>query len=450
MTAADPVAERSLAPVGGSVGSHGRPLGWRALVWPLVVLSAVPMQLAMLERAYCLEHGWLGQDMFWRACFSDLPVQFVAGGLHGGLGDYLSGRAHVDQPVLTGTVMSLVGGFVGSGRTLVQQRTYFLLSAVLATVLLMVVVWLTAATRPRHATLAAHVALSPLVVLVVMVGPDIVGVSLLAAAMWAWSRNHPTAAGVLLGLATMARTYPLLALVALALLALRAGRLAELRRTSLATGGTVAVLALLLGVAHHETLTAAYGTWLHAPAGFGALWFLPQLAHHPLPVALLTTLAVLGMLTAVGLGFVLALGARRRPTWAEVTLVMVAVALVTGKAVPVQASLWLLPLAALAGVRWRDHFIWVGAEALHFMAVWLYAGGLSRPDRGMPPAWYGVFVLVRLAGIGWLTWQVWRKAMARPAHDPDDALDPEADDLADEAAGPLRGASDHVVAATSA
>ena len=49
-----------------------------------------------------------------------------------------------------------------------------------------------------------------------------------------------------------------------------------------------------------------------------------------------------------------------------------------------QAALWLVPLVALCGVRWRDHLVWAGAEALHFAMVWVYVGGLSKADRGLP------------------------------------------------------------------
>ena len=62
-----------------------------------------------------------------------------------------------------------------------------------------------------------------------------------------------------------------------------------------------------------------------------------------------------------------------------------------GKAMPVQASLVLVVLAAVSGIRWRDSLIWAGAEALHFVAIWLYVGALTHADRalpgpGMPPS----------------------------------------------------------------
>ena len=86
-----------------------------------------------------------------------------------------------------------------------------------------------------------------------------------------------------------------------------------------------------------------------------------------------------------------------------------------------QASLWLLPLVALCGLRWRDHLVWAGAEALHFVAVWIYVGGLSKPDRGLPPGWYAVFLALRLLAVAYLVWRVWHTAAQRAeAPEPDD------------------------------
>jgi hypothetical protein len=147
---------------------------------------------------------------------------------------------------------------------------------------------------------------------------------------------------------------------------------------------------------------------------------IPQLLGGLLPAGAVTLLAVAGLVIAVVAGALFALSTWRRPTLAEVSFVLVAVALVTGKSFPVQASLWLVPLVALCGVRWRDHLVWAGAEALHFVAVWLYVGGLSRPDRGMPPQWYAVFLTVRLLAVLYLVYRVWRTASLRP--EPPDLL----------------------------
>jgi hypothetical protein len=137
--------------------------------------------------------------------------------------------------------------------------------------------------------------------------------------------------------------------------------------------------------------------------------------------------------------------------------VLVGVALVTGKSFPVQASLWLLPLLALCGLRWRDHLLWAGAEVMHFAMVWLYIGGMSKADRGLPGPWYAVFLVLRVAAVLYLVWRVWRTASRRPAAEEgaeecaeEGAEEPDAPGAPvqpdeDELAGPFAGARDHLI-----
>lgn len=431
----------SLAVAGGPLGRHvsARAVSWAATVVPLLVATAATMALSVAERTHCIQKGWTGSDQFWHACFSDLPALYQLGNLDEGLAAYVAGEgARADHPVLTGSVMAWVGGLVPDGSFLDQTRWYFALWALLGTVLAIAVVFLTAASRPLHATDAAHVALSPVLVLTAMLSPDLFGVALASAGLWAWSRRRPVAAGVLLGLGVAARTYPLLILLALVLLGLRTGRLAAVRRTLGAAAGAVVVVLLPFLVAPNSTaIVRSYQVWWDSAAGLGSPWMIPQLVGHPLPNGATTLLSVVGLVVALAVGAVFALSTRRRPSVAEVAFVLVAVALLTGKAFPVQASLWLLPLLALCGVRWRDHLVWAGAEALHFVMVWLYVGGLSKPDRGLPPGWYAVFLGIRVLAVAYLVWRVWRTAADRaPLPDPtgsDDEPDQDGADLPNDA-----------------
>jgi uncharacterized membrane protein len=294
------------------------------------------------------------------------------------------------------------------------------------------------------------VAASPLLVLVPLVSADIVGVTLVAAGLWAWASRRPVLAGVLLGLAVAARTYPLLVLLALVLLGLRAGRLAGVWRALGGAAAGIGIVLLPFLVSNPEAILRPYAAWWRAEAGLGGMWNIPQLLGHALPSGAVTALAIAGLVAAVLAGAAFALGSARRPTVAEVSLVLVAIALVTGKSYPVQAALWLLPLAALCGVRWRDNLVWVGAEALHFAMVWVYVGGLSKADRGLPPAWYAVFVAVRVAAVLYLAWRVWHTAALRPAHEPQEGWpgeepDPDSDAVVDELAGPFTDAPDRLI-----
>jgi uncharacterized membrane protein len=283
---------------------------------------------------------------------------------------------------------------------------------------------------------------------------DLLGVTLAAAGLVAWARSRPVLAGILLGLATTARTYPVLLVLVLGMLAARTGRWPAWWRTVAAWSGTVVVVLVPWALASWDGVSAVYRSWASSGAGYGSPWLLPQtllaeprprwltrlgLHAFTLPTGAVTTLTVLGVVLALAVGLVLALVPERRPRVAQVAFVVLAVVVLTGKAWPVQASLWLLPLAALARPRWRDQLVWVGAEAAYFVAVWLYIAASSTADRGLPAAWYGVFTLVRMAGLLWLVGCVVQ-----------DVLHPEGDPVRssgedDPLGGPVSGAPDALV-----
>jgi uncharacterized membrane protein len=388
-----------------------------------------------------VERGWNTPDQFWHMCFTDLGTTFQDRDLGAGIGALLTGAPDGPtpaQPPLTTLVMTLLGGLVPEGGLDSRTRFYVGLWTVLVTALVALIAWWTGATVRRFPMRAAHVALSPVVALTALVGPDALGVALTSVALYGWARSRLVWAGVLFGLAVSARSYPLLVLLACLFVALRSGRVRDWGVVAAGAGAAFSAVLLALVVGNPSGAIRAYGEWASSGAGFGSPWVVAQLVGHPLPDAVVTALAVAGWLVALVAGGLLALACERRPGVAEVSLVMVAVVLVTGKSFPVQASLWLVPLVALCGFAWRDHLIWAGAEALHFGAVWLYLAGVSVPDRALPTGWYVLFLSLRIAAVLWLAVHGWRMARARlPASvDPD-----ETDDLA----GPLRGAPDALV-----
>lgn len=463
----DPRPGGPLAFVGGPLGAHAsaRAGSLVATTVLLLVAATATMAAAVGQKAHCIQQGWTGSDQFWHACFSDLPAQYQLGHLHSGLSAYVGGTGvTADHPVLSGSVMAAVGGLVPDGSFLSQTQWYFALWALLATVLVLAIVWLTASAGPRHAARAAQVALSPVLLLAALVSVDLLGVALASAGLWAWARRRPVLAGVLLGLAVTARTYPLLLLLALVLLGLRTGRFAAVRRVVTVAGASVAVVLLPFLVGNPSAILRSTQVWWDAAAGLGSPWMLPQLVGlSPLPVGGVTALAVAGLLATLVVGAFFTLSTWRRPTVAEVALVLVALALVTGKSFPVQASLWLVPLAALCGLRWRDSLVWAGAEALHFVAVWLYVAGLSTPDRGLPAGWYAFFLGLRLVAVGYVVWRVWHTAAQRaeaphvgPEPDAGEGaevgragrvgeVDPDSDAVVDELAGDFTDAPDQLL-----
>jgi hypothetical protein len=250
-------------------------------------------------------------------------------------------------------------------------------------------------------------------VVAALVSVDLLGILLASAALLAWGRSRIVLAGVLFGLAISARSYPLVLVVAIGLLAVRSGRVVVWRKLAVTALATWFVVSLPWIVTNADGLISVYRTWWKSGAGYGSLWIVPSMLWTGLPQGTVNVLAILGWVLAVIVGALFALGMDRRPTVAEVSLVMLVIVIVTGKAVPVQAGMWLLPLIALIGMKWRDHLVWAGFEVTYFVAVWLYIAGLSKPERGMPKGLYSVFLGLRLAAMLFLLVQVWRGARSR-------------------------------------
>lgn len=405
------LAEQVLGPRGARAPQPGRWLGFLGLG----LLAVLPVALGVTRLGYCLANGWVGRQPYFRQCYSELAIGVQTADLRRGLAAYVAGNIDLAQPSLSAGVMSALGGLAGvlpgGGDLLTAQRWYVAVWAVLAAGLLVVmtgVAHLTARRDGSPGPVARPVAIaaSPVVALTVLLSPDVLGVALCTVGLAAWMWRRPALAGGLLGAGVMARSYPLLALLVIALFARRDDRRAELPRVwwgALAGGA----LAALPAVGSLETLIRPYSTWWQAPTGFGSPWHLGSLAGHPMSPSVASALAVTGWVLAGVFLAVHALGSARAPSPAAALLVAVAIVLVTGKSFPVQASLWLVPLVALAGLRWRDILPWWAAEAAHFVAVWLYLGGLDNPSRGLPAGWYALFLLVRVATVLWLAVAAW-------------------------------------------
>jgi hypothetical protein len=414
-TRIDPVAASASEIIGGPLGRYAEPArraarsAWQPAAAVLVGLSSLTVAFGVLQKGHCLTKGWNNPDQFWHACYSDLPVS-------SGIGHampYLSGAPRLDQPLISGLVMWLVALAVPDGTVLVRQQWYFALWAVLIAVIVMALVIVTAASVPRAPWRAAHVALSPVLVLAGLISVDLLGVLLASVALWAWGRNKILLSGLVMGLAISARSYPLVLLVAIGLLAVRSGKMGAWARLAATTLVTWFAVSLPWLVMNADGLLSVYRSWWRSGSGYGSLWMVSGLLGQSLPQGRVTALVILAWVVAMLVGALFALSLDRRPTVAEVSLVILVIVVVTGKAMPVQAGLWLLPLIALVGLKWRDHLIWAAFEATYFVAVWLYIAGISTPNRGMPAGLYSVLTVLRVVAWLFVLVQVWRVARSR-------------------------------------
>ncbi|HIZ97001.1 MAG TPA: hypothetical protein H9805_00310 [Candidatus Janibacter merdipullorum] len=407
--------------IGGRLGRRAAPRqrSLRHLLPLIAALVLVPMSGAVVRQGHCVRQGWNGSEQFWRGCFSDLPAQYQLAGLDSGLTGWLtSGRSPEQMPLLSG-LMSLLGGFVPSGvGWLDASRWYMTMWILLLGACAVIGVWCVARLRPGRLDLATQLALSPIYVVAVLLSGDLVVVTLVLGAMLARGFHRPTTAGVLLGLALLGHAWVGIVLLALLVSARRFGDREEAVRTALVAVLTVVAAVALLLVLAPDVVTGPVTAWWGQKAGYGSVLMMPDLVGHPLPGWVSRVVALAGWVGGAWATWIMAKRAWRPATWAQVAAFAVPVVALTGTAVPVQAALWVLPLAILAGVSWRTHLGFVAVEAVHATALWMHIGAASDADKGLPGTWYAIVVLGRAIAWCFLLWSIWYTPVDNPAPRP--------------------------------
>ena len=205
--------------------------------------------------------------------------------------------------------------------------------------------------------------------------------SCVAGALWAWARDRPVLTGVLIGLGTATKLYPLLPArrdrwssacasgAAATCVGDRArggrGLAASLNAPAYLTGPD-AVEGLLDASTPTAAPTSARSGWCSSQAGRRSIS-----AAHDQPL-------VVGALRRSGASAVAGArprARRRRRGSRSSAFLVVAGFLLVNKVYSPQYVLWLLPLAVLARPRWRDQLIWQAGEVV------LLRGGVVVPRR---------------------------------------------------------------------
>jgi uncharacterized membrane protein len=418
----DPTVARASNAIGGPIGRYAAssPL-WPPLV-VLLLLTGATLLLGMAEKSPCASGRWQGDVQYTHFCYSDVIPLWGAEELDSGAVPY---RDHaVEYPVLTGAFMWVSAETArGVGSVLGQSSGHLgvvfgEVTVVGLSICAFLVTYFTVGAARRRPWDAALFAASPLLVFHAFSNWDLFAMVFMAGAMWAWSKERTLVAGVLIGLGTAAKLYPALLLVAIFVLALRTGRWRE--------PIWAAVAAVLTWVAvNGPVATAYYAGWKEfyvysadRDAEASTFWAMYQFLrtggpnrgqpYGYVPPGIAVALAVL-----IGLVLVawLALAAPRRPRLAQVTLLVVAVFLLTTKVWSPQYSIWLVPLVALARPRWRLAIIWQCSEIVVWMVTLLWLHGFNDSSRSIDYGWLMTALLIRdgllLIILGLVVWEIW-------------------------------------------
>jgi uncharacterized membrane protein len=408
-TREDEVAAAGSELIGGPIGRYAL-LGttWWTPVRVVVLVAIGVFALGLVQKAPCYDGAWFfgASSQYTHACYSDIPHLYQGRGFADGLVPYfdkLQGdMEYLEYPVLTGVFMEVAAWLTpGSGSLQHQEQVYWFVNAGMLMVCAAVIAVCVSRTHARRPWDGLLVALAPAFALTATINWDLLAVALTAAAMLMWARGRSLAFGVLLGLATAAKLYPVLLLGALLVLCWRAGKW---RDFAIALGGaTIAWLAVNLPVMAFafEGWSKFYTFSQERGVDFGSFWLIwAQNSTSPPSTDTVNTLASLLMLLCCAGIAVLTFTAPRRPRFAQLAFLIVAAFIVTNKVYSPQYVLWLVPLAALARPKWRDFLIWQACEVAYFLGIWMYLAYTTSGDahKGLPTHGYQWAIAVHLLG----------------------------------------------------
>ncbi|MFJ9679890.1 glycosyltransferase family 87 protein [Streptomyces sp. NPDC101194] len=404
----DEIAEAGSELIGGRSGRWTR-LGTTALT-PVGVIALVAVgmfALGMVQKLPCYNWAWFrgAGSQYTHACYSDIPHLYVARGFSDGLVPYFDRLAgdmqYLEYPVLTGLFMQIASWLTPGGDVQHREQMYWMVNAGMLMICAVIIAVCVARTHRRRPWDGLLVALAPAFALTATINWDLLAVALTAAAMLMWSRGRALAFGILVGLATAAKLYPLFLLGPLLVLCWRAGKWREFGLATLGAAGSWLVVNLPVMIFAPEGWSKFYTFSEKRGIDFGSFWLIiTQRTGMSIETSTVNHVSELLMVLLCAGIAALTLTAPRRPRFAQLVFLVVAAFILVNKVYSPQYVLWLIPLAVLARPRWRDFLIWQACEVMYFLGIWMYLAYTTSGDKhqGLPTEGYQLAIALHLLG----------------------------------------------------
>ncbi|MBO0846402.1 MAG: DUF2029 domain-containing protein [Nocardioides sp.] len=424
-TADDPVAAALSRGVGGPIGEHAGRHPWWTPVRVILAMTAVVFALGFVQKAPCYHASWTSDSRYPDLCYSDLPYLYIGRGFAEldwpysdaidvrdrypvmeypvGIAYYAFATAYVTHwlsgsPDLAPRGAMSQGDLYADPAVLRETLRFTAVNAVGFAACALIAAWFLTGVHRRRPWDAALFALSPVLLFEGLINWDLLAVVFVAGALWAHARGRPALTGVMIGLGTAMKLYPLFLLGGLAVIYLRDRRWRDL--ASATAAGAVAWLlvnapAYLSG--RHEWTVFWTANSRRGP-DLGSVWLvLGQMTDHYASAHTVNTVS--WVFFGAWCVAVAALGAYapKTPRLAQLGFLIVLGLLLVNKVYSPQYALWLLPLAVMARPRWRDQLVWQSGELLYFAAVWWYLADYLNPGGGGQPGFYWIAVGIRVA-----------------------------------------------------
>lgn len=401
----------------------GGPLGRHALATGRTVFGAVQIftltafamfATGLLFQGRCFGTDWKSPHDLSHMCSSGLIDKYhhmvspsVSGMATSNPPDAPIGSSIPQFPDLVATpgtraLLHWLGAIVPGGSLGAQSEVFFALAVTLdAAALAMIVVGTARLLGYRRRWQVATVGLSAVLVFAAPQSFDLIAIALAvwALVLWVDDADHPGLgwlSGILLGLAALISPLALLVLAAVIIHGLRT-RGSKLRQLVALTACTIGTAAA--GAALDPSFAGSLRYWLSYGVGPGSLWWLAKIGGVTSMQGAQVRLA-LGIVAVIVIA--LAICAVRRPDmWKLETILSVTLVscLIVVPSLPPQASLWLIPVAALTAPQWAVQLPWMFCEVCFAISLSLYRLEEADPGKGLATWIMIAFVLARLVSI---------------------------------------------------
>ncbi|PXA82102.1 glycosyltransferase family 87 protein [Auritidibacter sp. NML120636] len=373
----------------------------------LVLVTLVAAVLALLSKQWCRVNGWGTPDAHIHMCYSDFAQLFPTRGLAEAWFPFytpLPEDQWLEYPALLAVIAGLTAWMVpGEGATLERTVAYFDINAALITVCWIITVIATAYTarnRPKDALL---VALAPAMILTAFINWDLWAVMLGSLALWAFARNQNVLAGVLIGLGTAMKLYPLFFLGAILVLAIRTGKLGVFAKVIFPAAITWLAVNIPFMLTAFDQWSRFYTFSSDREVSFSSMWLALDFTGWSGETFSLISNGLFA-LCCVGI-LVLGLRAPVRPRMAQLCLLIVAAFILLGKVYSPQFVTWLIPLVVLARPKQSQFWIWQAAEVYHFGGVWMESARITSGGEfgdWWVTAWYATGIIAHMVTLIWI------------------------------------------------
>lgn len=437
--------------LGGPTGRFARSAhsGWWTPLRVIITLAWTFLAFGFLSKATCagsrrgedglISLNWDGNRQYTSFCYNDIVP------LYGGRGldqpgfpyaySWVEGdlTRYMEYPVLAGLFQGVVGWLARTTYPAVEWigmaevSWYFGLTTLILSLVWVGTVVMVFQLTGNRAWDTILMAASPLVVIHAFTNWDIPSVAFMVGALLAVKKRKNWLAGILIGLGTAFKLWPLFILGAFLVLAIRHKRWAPFFKMFVATAVTWLVVNLPVALAYPE----AWREFFRLNQERGAEWttiyaLLSRVAGVSFEPELLNTFSLVAFLVSCGAIAIMGLKAPRAPRVAEMIYLIIMAFLIFNKVWSPQYSLWLVVPALLALPRWRLIFSWALADALLWPILTWHM--LGPENKGLPHEMLDIAVLTRdgfIIAIGVLIIrQMWGKSedKVRAAHGGRDPL----------------------------